>query len=596
MPRRSHRPQKMQTQMFKHALLLSMLVLALFSLIIYFYVSGTLIDREHVNLQNLNRSHMTQIEANLRDLDYVTADINYVNRLNGFLTDSEDWSEDSGVINAVLSIVGSSRDAYQLNLYRLVGDAVVRSGLDAAAATQNPDATWLQTAMELRGWKLLSAPYNASHSTSSQKRWYLSISRAALNSKNQVIGALEAIGRCEQIFSSAISYSHQAKEPALLYIFDADGALIYPYEADAIERAFAAQIWARTSENPSAPDVVRAADGGDRYQYVREHSHYSGWSYVSLQRRSVIFRPVFQLILMLACAAAVLIALSALFSWMLARRMVRPVKHLMEFVHGLRLDTLGKVKKDDEPVPFEELDRLFDEFQTMSDSLKTSVQELEVSRQLEFKSQMTALQMQMNPHFYYNTLSCISVLAENGQREEVGAMCRTLSDLMRYITDTRASEVTLSQELDIVRKYLYCMKMRYQDSLNIELTAPEALNAIPVPKLILQPLAENAVKYGTNCIPPWHIRITGRMEADRWYFTVEDSGSGFTPEAIASLSEQIERIDRTDSADLAPQHIGGMGLINVYLRWKLFCHGSEIVEFGNTADGHARVTIGRRVE
>ena len=77
-----------------------------------------------------------------------------------------------------------------------------------------------------------------------------------------------------------------------------------------------------------------------------------------------------------------------------------------------------------------------------------------------------------------------------------------LSRIMRYITNTTETTVTLKDELDYVQKYLYCMKVRYQSSLNYSIHVDESLLSQPVPKLIIQPIVENAIRYGSNCAPP----------------------------------------------------------------------------------------------
>ena len=131
-----------------------------------------------------------------------------------------------------------------------------------------------------------------------------------------------------------------------------------------------------------------------------------------------------------------------------------------------------------------------------------SLNELIDSRQQELKSRTLALQSQTNPHFYYNTLSCIIVLAENRKNDEVVTLCKNLTQIMRYITDHSSQSVPLREEMEYVEKYLYCMKVRYQSSLNCNLSIDERLLDLSVPKLIIQPLVENAIKYGTDCIPP----------------------------------------------------------------------------------------------
>ena len=103
---------------------------------------------------------------------------------------------------------------------------------------------------------------------------------------------------------------------------------------------------------------------------------------------------------------------------------------------------------------------------------------------------------------------------------------------MRYITSTASTIVTLQEEIDYVQKYLYCMKVRYQTSLNYTIDIDEKLMNEKVPKLIIQPIVENAIKYGSDCEPPWHISIKGYILSDRWQIDVTDSGTGFTPQAI----------------------------------------------------------------
>ena len=107
-------------------------------------------------------------------------------------------------------------------------------------------------------------------------------------------------------------------------------------------------------------------------------------------------------------------------------------------------------------------------------------------------------------------------------------MCRNLSRIMRYITNTAETTVTLREELDYVQKYLYCMKVRYQSSLNYSIDVDESLLDQPVPKLIIQPIVENAIKYGSDCEPPWTITISSTINQNSWQIDVTDTGPGFT--------------------------------------------------------------------
>lgn len=170
-------------------------------------------------------------------------------------------------------------------------------------------------------------------------------------------------------------------------------------------------------------------------------------------------------------------------------------------------------------------------------------------------------------------------------------MCRNLSRIMRYITNTAETTVTLREELDYVQKYLYCMKVRYQSSLNYSIDVDESLLDQPVPKLIIQPIVENAIKYGSDCEPPWTITISSTINQNSWQIDVTDTGPGFTEKAKKKINSDIMNAIRNPG--MPALKINGLGTVNVFLRWKLFCKDDIIFRYGNTADGHGIVSIGR---
>ena len=112
-----------------------------------------------------------------------------------------------------------------------------------------------------------------------------------------------------------------------------------------------------------------------------------------------------------------------------------------------------------------------------------------------------------------------------------------------------------------------------------------------VPKLVIQPLVENALKYGTDCLPPWTIQITGTLYADHWQIDVMDSGNGFSEEAISMIQEKIANADQNPG--MPELKIDGLGILNVYMRWKIFQKERAIFSFGNTPEGHGIVSIGQ---
>ena len=137
------------------------------------------------------------------------------------------------------------------------------------------------------------------------------------------------------------------------------------------------------------------------------------------------------------------------------------------------------------------------------------------------------------------------------------------------------------------------MKVRYQSSLNYIIDVDESLLSEQVPKLLIQPLVENAIKYGSDCAPPWTISIRSVIADNCWKISVSDTGPGFSEEACEKIAQNLAKADQNPG--LPELRINGLGTINVYLRWKIFCKGNIIFEYGNTEDGHGIVSIGRYI-
>ena len=171
-------------------------------------------------------------------------------------------------------------------------------------------------------------------------------------------------------------------------------------------------------------------------------------------------------------------------------------------------------------------------------------------------------------------------------------MCRNLTKIMRYITNTNEA-VTVKEEIDYINQYLDCMKVRYQSSLNYIINIdPDVMNE-KIPRLLIQPLVENAIKYGIDSEPPWGIAIHGYQKDNGWRIEVMDSGQGFSEEALQMIQDRIKTAQ--GMLGLPEMQINGMGTLNVYLRWHLYAGDTMIFELNNTEAGHAIVTIGRTV-
>jgi two-component system LytT family sensor kinase len=167
------------------------------------------------------------------------------------------------------------------------------------------------------------------------------------------------------------------------------------------------------------------------------------------------------------------------------------------------------------------------------EALELQVARTELARQLT-SSQLSALKMQLQPHFLFNTLGAIMVLSQHGQRGEAEAMLARLSDLLRLVVDeVHMQEVPLWRELEFLRLYLSIEEVRFQDRLRVRIATEPHLSDAMVPHMVLQPIVENAVRHGLGqSEEAVGIDIEARRDDGRLVLTVSDDGRGSADGAL----------------------------------------------------------------
>jgi two-component system, LytTR family, sensor kinase len=143
------------------------------------------------------------------------------------------------------------------------------------------------------------------------------------------------------------------------------------------------------------------------------------------------------------------------------------------------------------------------------------------------EARLSALRMELNPHFLFNSLNSVAGLVRRREHDKAVQVLATLGELLRVTLGQKEQEVPLEMEMDFLRRYLEIERVRYVDRLTVEEDVPAALLPLPVPSLVLQPLVENAVRYGVaRQRGPGTVRIGARREGDQLVLEVADSGPG----------------------------------------------------------------------
>ena len=191
-------------------------------------------------------------------------------------------------------------------------------------------------------------------------------------------------------------------------------------------------------------------------------------------------------------------------------------------------------------------------------------QNVEEQRQKR-KSELKALQAQINPHFLYNTLDSIIWMAEWGKTKEVVLMTSSLAKLLRQSISNQNELVHVEEEVEYTRSYLTIQKMRYKDKLEYEIKVDEEVLDKKIPKLVLQPLVENAIYHGIKYKETKGVVcIEGYQDGMHMVLKVSDDGIGMTEEQLSKIFEKRETDTRKN----------GVGVLNVHERIQLY-YGEE---------------------
>lgn len=297
--------------------------------------------------------------------------------------------------------------------------------------------------------------------------------------------------------------------------------------------------------------------GTDKQLVAYVTSNVTGWTTIStvlvreLMKDSLVVRNSIALV-MLVC-----IGLAMTVSVIIAYRITLPLRKLSRLMR--------KVEQGELLVQFpvysgDEVGRLGHSFNMMVSKLSELGYLLYETEIREKDAQIAALQSQINPHFLYNTLGSISMLAEVADNREIVTMSNNLGKLLRYSLSNRKEKVTLHDELVHVRGYMSIQKIRYEERIHYTEHVPEEVLGLHVIPLIIQPIVENAINHGIDKgIGTGHIQLSAAIHEHTLTITVEDDGIGLAKEELDRLRERMQH-----SKELGGQ--SGNGLLNVHRR------------------------------
>lgn len=254
--------------------------------------------------------------------------------------------------------------------------------------------------------------------------------------------------------------------------------------------------------------------------------------YLEVQRGEVL-KELRQMQLFLVVIFFLFLLLAVVLAGEITKTIYRPIKKLIDTVEKVSEGDLGlraEVETEDE------IGTLCQEFNIMLDDIQDLIGRVIEEERQKKDAELEALQYQITPHFMYNTLNSIKYAALLRGEKELGGLIGDFVELLQASINKKGTFITVADELHILKNYIHLQEFRYQGSFSVVYDVHQETLGCYIPRLILQPLVENALLHGINMKgKEGQLIIRGSVEGERLMLSIIDNGRGMTQEQIDTL-------------------------------------------------------------
>ena len=518
-------------------------------------------------VQNVSTDYISQLISQVNDNvdQYVTyiEDVSEVVRKNSSVRKWAAEVDSAGpattmvladsVINQLTGIVNVRSDVSTIAAFTPSGSAVFDSrekSLNVHARYEETD--WYTEAVK-RGGDCFVSSSHVQNVVANRYDWVVSVSRAITKGSGEIMGVLLVDLNYSLIndLCAGVDMGMQG----YLYVVDKEGNIIYHPQQQLVYSHVKSEV---VDDVLGKNTQIVKSDGNSSKLYISNYSEVTGWTVLGVVNADGLIQSSNNIFTFYALFVLLFLAAGAFLSAVICQNLTDPLQKLviaMEEVKSdnleLRSNILGNISGPREAT------QLSSAFNEMIAQLNQSIRQQEKAREERREIEFKALQAQINPHFLYNTLDSIIWMAENGDSDGVVEMTAALARLFRSSISEDRELVPFSVEVANIRSYLTILQMRYKEKLSYDIDIPSGLLLCSVPKLLLQPLVENAIYHGIKPKDgPGKITIKGFEDKGRLIIEISDNGVGMSKDQLSNILNK-------------KPHSGGIGISNVHNRIRL---------------------------
>ena len=461
------------------------------------------------------------------------------------------------ILNQFQTILDSRSDIRNVGIISKNGRMLINDG--SKSVNQDLDLNtqeWYATALEKPNGPILTSSH-VQHIISGERPWVITLSRGIRDRSGS--GEKEGVFFIDLNYSAISGLCDQSTvgTKGYAFILDAKGNIVYHPQQQQLYNEVQTENISLIMDTDE--DTVLTGTGNDGKLYSISRSEKTGWTVVDCTNVKELLSKSRQAQSVYVLTAIILVIVALLFSRFMARSITLPIQKLR--------DSMKKVQEGDFSVSDvvvdskNEIGSLTKSFDVMTHRIHELMEQNVHEQEEKRKSELKALQSQINPHFLYNTLDSIIWMAEGKKNEEVVLMTASLARLLRQSISNEDEVVPIANEVEYARGYLTIQKMRYKDKLEFQIEVDSSILYIPLIKLVLQPIIENAIYHGLKYKESKGLLIVkGFMKDGNAVLQVIDDGVGMDEETLAHIYDKHK----------VNYHSNGVGVYNVQKRLKLY--------------------------
>ena len=541
----------------------SSLVLVAIVIVVAFslrYTQNSIYENSSLYTQTIVRQMNQNIDSYITYMENIASIISESEDAQGFLFGEEDIAEHrKRLVEQFGIIINGREDIRNIGIVRKDGRVLFNDGTQEK--NENLDLStqqWYQSAIS-SGKNSVVTSSHVQHVIKNERPWVITLSRSIEDgigdSKEKGVVFID-------LNYSAISElcdQNSIGEKSYIYILNQDGNIVYhPQQQQLYNELQTENIDIVLDADPQGEPVI-SGSGNDSRVYTFAKSEKTGWMVVGCMNMNELTRSSRQGQFIYVMTAVILIIIALLFSNHISRAISRPIQKLR--------DSMAKVQEGDfsatvmEVPEQNEIGSLTRSFNVMIHQIEELMKQNRIEQEQKRKSELKALQSQINPHFLYNTLDSIIWMAEGKKNEEVVLMTSSLAKFLRQSISNEDQQVSIGQEVEYARSYLTIQKMRYKNKLEYEIYLEASIKSCQIVKMVLQPIIENAIYHGIKYKEGMGMVTVRGYEKDGCVvLEVADNGVGMDEETLKHIFERHKVNYRSN----------GVGVYNVQKRLKLY--------------------------